>query len=102
MMDGYDRWLESGADDGADAQDRIDEEVSRLMKEENNPDDYYNFILAISEEALYEHRDALQDALEKDDKEKIGLILSAAVYTYWEEKSLHEAELSEEGGFLND
>lgn len=99
-MDKYDRWLESGADDGMDAQDRIEEEASRLMKEENNPDEYYNFVEAISEDALYEHKDALQDALEKNDKEKIGLIISAAVYTYWEERSQHEAELSEEGGFL--
>lgn len=100
MMDNYDRWLESGADDGLDEQDRIDEEAARLLKEENNPDDYNNFVSAIAEDALAPHIEALEEALQKNDKEKIGLIISSAVYTYWEEKSYEEAQLSEEGGFL--
>jgi len=99
-MDNYDRWLMAGADDGMDEQDRIYEEQARLLKEENNPDDYNNFIEAITEDCLVPHCDALEEALQKDDKAKIGLIISAAVYTYWEEKSLEEAQLSEEGGFL--
>ena len=99
-MDNYDRWLESGADDGLDEQDRIDEEQARLLKEENNPNHYSNFIEAITEDALAPHSDALEEALEQDDKEKIGLIISSAVYTYWENKSYEEAQLSEEGGFL--
>ena len=99
-MSGYDSWLESGADDGLDEQDRIDEEVARLLKEENNPDHYSNFIEAITEDALAPHCDALEEALQQDDKAKIGLIISAAVYTYWENKSNEEAQLSEEGGFL--
>jgi len=99
-MDNYDRWLMAGADDGMDEQDRIDEEQARLLKEENNPDDYNNFIEAITEDCLAPHCDALEEALKQDDKAKIGLIISAAVYTYWEKKSLEEAQLSEEGGFL--
>ena len=99
-MIGYDRWLESGADDGLDEQDRIDEEQARLLKEENNPDHYANFIEAITEDCLASHCDALEEALQQNDKAKIGLIISSAVYTYWENKSLEEAQLSEEGGFL--
>ncbi|MGI9214271.1 MAG: hypothetical protein ACR2HS_00985 [Gammaproteobacteria bacterium] len=99
-MDNFDRWLESGADSGLDEQDRIDEEQARLLKEENNPDNYANFIEAITEDCLAEHSDLLEDALQKNDKALIGLIISSAVYTYWEEKSLEEAQLSEEGGFL--
>jgi hypothetical protein len=99
-MDNYDRWLVSGCDAGLDEQDRIDEEVARLMKEENNPDYYANFVEAITEDALAPHSDALEEALQQDDKAKIGLIISAAVYTYWEEKSNEEAQHSEEGGFL--
>ena len=99
-MDKYDSWLESGADDGLDEQDRIDEEQARLLKEENNPNDYNNFIEAIAEDCLAEHSALLEDALQKNDKALIGLIVSSAVYTYWENKSLEEAQLSEEGGFL--
>jgi hypothetical protein len=99
-MIGYDRWLMAGADDGMDEQDRIDEEQARLLKEENNPDDYNNFIEAIAEDCLASHSDALEEALQQNDKAKIGLIISSAVYTYWENKSLEEAQLSEEGGFL--
>lgn len=99
-MSGYDSWLESGAHDGEDEEIRIEEEQARLLAEENNPDDYNNFVEAIAEDCLVKHWDALEQALQQNDKEKIGLIISSAVYTYWEDKSLEQAQLSEEGGFL--
>jgi hypothetical protein len=90
-MDNFDSWLESGADDGLDDQDLINDEITRLMKEENNPDLYHNFIEAISEDCLSDHKDALEEALAQDDKQKVGLIISSSVFVYWEDKSEKEA-----------
>lgn len=99
-MNTYDKWLMAGADDGQDAQDRIDEEVTRLMHSEYDPDNFDNFVEAIGEDCLVKHKDTIEQALITDDKSLLGLIISCAVYDYWEKKAIADAEDQESAGLL--
>ena len=99
-MDKFDKWLMAGAEDGQDAQDRMDEEITRLMHSEYDPDNYENFVEAIGEDCLVEHKETIEEALTKNDKALLGLILSSAVYDYWEKKAIADAQDQESQGLL--
>lgn len=99
-MHNFDRWLTSGADDGLLSQDRIDEEITRLMKSEYNPDSFDNFVEAIAEDCLVQHKNTIEQALICNDKALLGLIVSCAVYDYWEKRATEDAEDQESQGLL--
>ena len=99
-MSGYDKWLMAGAEDGADAQDRIDEEIIRLMHSEYDQDNFDNFVEAIGEDCLVQHKDTIEEALTNNDKALLGLVISCAVYEYWEKKAKADAQDQESAGLL--
>jgi hypothetical protein len=99
-MSGYDKWIMSSADDGLDEQDRIDQEISRLMKLDYDPDNFNNFVEAITEDCLAPHKDTIEQALITDDKALLGLLISSAVFTYWEKKAINDAQDQESAGLL--
>jgi hypothetical protein len=99
-MDKFDKWLMAGAEDGQDSQDRIDEEITRLMHSEYDPDNFENFVEAIGEDCLVQHKDTIEEALSKNDKALLGLVVSCAVYEYWEKKATEDAQDQESQGLL--
>jgi len=72
--------------------DMISEAVEKKMNTEYNPSDYHNFVEAIAEDALAKHWDTIQDAWNRGDKATIGLMITSAIYTYWENKAISEAD----------
>jgi hypothetical protein len=99
-MDKFDKWLMAGAEDGAESQDRIDEEITRLMHSEYDPDNFNNFVEAIGEDCLVQHKDTIEEALRNNDKALLGLVVSCAVYEYWEKKATEDAQDQESQGLL--
>jgi hypothetical protein len=47
---------------------------------------------AIYEECLYKHQESIEQALITNDKATLGLLIQSAVYTYWEEKAIAQAD----------
>lgn len=78
-------------DDGQDQYDQIEAEVDHLMKYENNPYTEDNILEALANDALAPHIQALAYKLQQRDKEAVGTILSAALYTYFEKRSRDQA-----------
>ena len=99
-MNKYDAWLESPYRKAGDAEDRIDQRIAELMHGEMNPDNFDNFMEALYEECLYKHRDTIEEALQKNDKAMLGLLIQSAVYDYWEGKAVSQADEEEADGDL--
>ena len=80
-MSMHDRYYEPEDFDDSE----FNEEVVELLNGDCNPDLPENIKDAIMDDALYgEHWDALVEALQKNEKEKVGLIFSTCIYEYWE------------------
>lgn len=91
-MNKYDAWLESPYRQSGDREAQIDERITELLHGEMNPDNFDNFMEAIYEECLYKHQDSIEQALITNDKATLGLLIQSAVYTYWEEKAIAQAD----------
>jgi hypothetical protein len=66
----------------------LEEQIAELLNGDYSPDLPENIQEAISDDALYgDHWDTLVEALQKNDKEKIGLIVSTCIYEYWETRA---------------
>jgi len=72
--------------------DMIQESADKKMRNEYDPADYHNFVEAIGEDALAKHWDTIKTAWESGDKATVGLMNTTAIYTYWENKAISEAE----------
>jgi len=72
--------------------DMIQEAADAKLRNEYNPSDYHNFTYAVSEDALAKHWDTIKDAWDRGDKATVGLIITTAIYTYWENKAVDEAD----------
>lgn len=86
MMSMHDRYYEP--EDGED----LDEEIAKRMKYENNPFTEENILEAIANDALVKCIPTLSEFLMKGDKEKAGLVLSATLFTYWEDRTRDEIQ----------
>ena len=76
-----DRYYEPEDPDDED----FDEQVAELLNGDYSPNLPENIQGAIMDDALYgKHWDSLVEALQKNEKEKIGLIVSTCIYEYWE------------------
>ena len=81
-MSMHDRYYEPEDDED------FDEQVAELLNGEFNPDLPENIQEAFLNDAfLGKHWDTLVDALQKNDKPLIGLIVSTCIYEYWESKA---------------
>jgi hypothetical protein len=72
--------------------DMIQEAADKKMRNEYEPADYHNFVEAIGEDALAKHWDTIKTAWNSGDKATVGLMITTAIYTYWENKAISEAE----------
>lgn len=99
-MNKYDAWQEAPYHSQDLMDEKIEQRVCELLHGELNPDLFDNFQEAIIEEALYKHRDAIEEALQKNDKATLGLLVQSAVFTYWEDKATAQAQDEESNGDL--
>ncbi len=99
-MNKYDAWLQAPYVAAEDDQEKIDQRISNLLKGEYDPDKFENFQEAIYEEALYRHKDSIEEALRNNDKATLGLLIQSAVFTYWENKAEETAKQEEAAGML--
>ena len=99
-MNKYDAWLQAPYVAAEDDQEKVDQRICNLLNGEYDPDNFQNFLEAISEDALYIHKDSIEEALKNNDKATLGLLIQSAVFTYWEKKATETAEQEEAAGML--
>ena len=73
-------------DDGEEIQERIDYE----LKNANYPYSKENILECIFEDGLIPHIETLATLLSQGDTAAAGVVLSAAIYTYWEDRTERE------------
>ena len=84
-MSGYDSWLESPYYDNEDEESYLEEQIEYYLKNEYNINDPEAVKGAILEDALFrKHWDALNQAIQENDKEKVGLLFMASLFDYFE------------------
>jgi len=87
-MSRYDNWLESPYNDAENEQAEFDERVAELLNSDYNPDLPENIKEAFMNDAFFgSHWDALVDAIQKNEKAVIGLIITTCLYEYWEARA---------------
>jgi hypothetical protein len=86
-MNRHDAYYEPEDDfDGEEIQERIDYE----LKNDNYPYSEDNILDAIADEALIPHLATLATLLASGDTAQAGVVLSSALYTYWENRTERE------------
>lgn len=72
----------------------FDEEIAELLNGDFSPDLEENIKKAFMNDAFFgDHWATLVKALQNNEKEKIGLIISTCIYEYWEnsaERAVHD------------
>jgi hypothetical protein len=87
-MSRYDNWLEQPYNEAEDEQAEFDERVAELLNSDYNPDLPENIKEAFMNDAFFgSHWDALVDAIQKNEKAVIGLIITTCLYEYWEARA---------------
>lgn len=86
-MNNEDRYYEPEDDtDGEEIQERIDYE----LKHNNYPYAEANIYEALADEALVPHLATIASFLQEGKTDQAGLMLSSALYTYWEDRTERE------------
>ena len=71
-----------------DDDEEFEEAVAELLNGDYNPDLEENIKEAFLNDAFFGlHWDSLVNAIQKNEKEKIGLIISTCLYEYWEDRA---------------
>lgn len=70
--------------------EEIQELIDYKLKNENYPYSADNILEALHNDALVPHLDTIATFLANDDTVNAGLILSSAIYTWWEKMSERE------------
>lgn len=70
--------------------EEIQERIDYKLKNENYPYSEENINEAMSDDGLIPHLPTLATLLANGETEKAGLVLSSALYTYWEQRSERE------------
>jgi len=66
----------------------FDEEIVELLNGDYSPDLEQNIHEAFCNDAFFgKHWDTLVEAIQKNEKEKIGLIITTCIYEYWEDSA---------------
>jgi hypothetical protein len=84
IMKKYDSWLESGAHDNESEEIYVDERSAELLKTTYNPCNIHNFHEAIQEDALYQHKEQIEKAMQERDFLTLGRIIWSDVFDHWE------------------
>lgn len=91
-MSGYDSWLESPYHDNEDEEDYIENQVEYYLDTTYNINEPEVVKTALLNDALFgEHWDALNQAIQENDKAKVGLIFMASIYDYLEGQARSDA-----------
>lgn len=78
----HDRYYEPEDDED------LDEQICELMNGSYNPDLPENIKEAFLNDAFFgDHWDALVEALQKNEKAVVGLIISTCIFEYWESRA---------------
>lgn len=85
----HDAYYEPPEDNDAE---EFAERVDFEMKYANYPYSEENILEAIADEALIPHIQSLATLLRKGDTAAAGVVLSSALYTYWEQRTEREVE----------
>ena len=92
-MNKYDNWLESPYNEAENEQDELDEQIAELLNTDYNPDLPENIKEAFLNDAFFGvHWDALVDAIQKNEKAVIGLIITTCLYEYWENRAEQDCQ----------
>jgi len=92
-MNKYDNWLESPYNEAEDEQAELDEQIAELLNGDYNPDLPENIKEAFLNDAFFgTHWDALVDAIQKNEKAVIGLIITTCLYEYWETRAEQDCQ----------
>jgi hypothetical protein len=92
-MSRYDNWLESPYNEAEDEQDELDQQIAELLNGDYNPDLPENIKEAFLNDAFFgTHWDALVDAIQKNEKAVIGLIITTCLYEYWETRAEQDCQ----------
>jgi len=92
-MNKYDNWLESPYNEAEDEQAELDEQIAELLNGDYNPDLPENIKEAFLNDAFFgAHWDALVDAIQKNEKAVIGLIITTCLYEYWETRAEQDCQ----------
>jgi len=92
-MKSYDSWLEAPYHEAEDEQDELDEQIAELLNSDYNPDLPENIKEAFLNDAFFgAHWDALVDAIQKNEKAVIGLIITTSIYEYWETRAEQDCQ----------
>jgi hypothetical protein len=92
-MNKYDNWLESPYNEAENEQDELDEQIAELLNTDYNPDLPENIKEAFLNDAFFgAHWDALVDAIQKNEKAVIGLIITTCLYEYWETRAEQDCQ----------
>lgn len=88
-MSRHDSYYEPEDDnDAEEIQERIDYE----LKNDNYPYSEDNILEAIHDDGLIKHLSTLATLLSQGKTDEAGLVLSSALYTYWENRTTREVE----------
>ncbi len=99
-MSRYDNWLQSGAHENEDWQDKTDERVKELLKGEYAPYTETNIQEALNNDCLQHSIQTIITAIENDDLQTVGLLFKTSIYTYWEIMAENHASDDYNQGFL--
>jgi hypothetical protein len=92
-MNKYDNWLESPYNEAENEQAELDEQIAELLNGDYNPDLPENIKEAFLNDAFFgAHWDALVDAIQKNEKAVIGLIITTCLYEYWETRAEQDCQ----------
>jgi hypothetical protein len=84
-MSMHDRYFEPEDDEDTE------EQIAELLRGDYNPDLEENIKEALIDDALFgSHWDTLVTALQTNNKEIIGVIVSTCIYEYWEARAIND------------
>ena len=87
-MKSYDSWLEAPFHEAEDDQQEFEEKVAELLNGDYNPDLPENIKEAFLNDAFFgSHWNALVDAIQKNEKAVVGLVITTCIYEYWESRA---------------
>ena len=86
-----DSYYEAPYDDQADHEE-MQERIDYELKNANYPYSEDNILEAMQDEGLNKHLATLASLLSQGKTAEAGVILSSALYTYWEDRTTREVE----------
>ena len=70
----------------------MQERINYKLKNDNYPYSEDNILEAMQDEGLNKHLSTLATLLSQGKTEEAGVVLSSALYTYWEDRTTREVE----------